>query len=169
MKSDQEDPPVGDRVGCRNATACCLRRTLPPRAHSQTRAARRAGWPSVGPPVRVSDGCEARAPYRGHLCPSYEKAVRMDGEVDGTEGTGQERRGQQVGQTVVDNQQKQQEALQVGMPPTDEERVGFEPRIAGARGQGRRQGGGALAQDRQPGGRGVPHGDFVYDTRTTYR
>ncbi len=45
----------------------------------------------------------------------------MDGEVDGTQTTGQEQQGQQGNQAAGDNQQKQQEALQVGAVPTDEE------------------------------------------------
>ena len=44
----------------------------------------------------------------------------MDGEIDGTEETGQERQGQQVDEKAGDNQQKQQEA-QVWAAPTDEE------------------------------------------------
>lgn len=45
----------------------------------------------------------------------------MDGEVDGTQTTGQEQQGQQADQAPGDDQQKQQEALQVGAAPTDEE------------------------------------------------
>lgn len=45
----------------------------------------------------------------------------MDGEIDGTEETGQEQQGQQVDQKAGDDQQKQQEAKQVGTAPTDEE------------------------------------------------
>lgn len=45
----------------------------------------------------------------------------MDGEVDGAQTTGQEQQGQQGGQAAGDERQKQQEALQVGAAPTDEE------------------------------------------------
>lgn len=45
----------------------------------------------------------------------------MDGEVDGTQETGQEQQGQQSDQAAGDDQQKQQEALQVGAAPADEE------------------------------------------------
>ena len=44
----------------------------------------------------------------------------MDGEIDGTEETGQEQQGQQGNQKADNDQQKQQEA-QVGAVPTDEE------------------------------------------------
>ena len=45
----------------------------------------------------------------------------MDGEVDGAQETGQERQGQQGNQAAGGEQQKQQEALQVGSAPSDEE------------------------------------------------
>lgn len=45
----------------------------------------------------------------------------MDGEVDGAQTTGQEQQGQQGDQAAGDERQKQQEALQVGAVPTDEE------------------------------------------------
>lgn len=45
----------------------------------------------------------------------------MDGEIDGAKETGQERQGQQVDQATGNDQQKQQEAQQVGAAPTDEE------------------------------------------------
>lgn len=44
----------------------------------------------------------------------------MDGEVDGTQAQGQEQQGQQVDQEGGDDQQKQQEAQQVGAALTDE-------------------------------------------------
>lgn len=45
----------------------------------------------------------------------------MDGEIDGTEETGQEQQGQQVDQKVGDDQQRQQEAMPVGTVPAYEE------------------------------------------------
>ena len=61
----------------------------------------------------------------------------MDDGVDGTEETGKKQRGQQTGQS----QQQQQQEAQVAEPTdeeiraaSEEERVGFELRLAGARG-----------------------------------
>lgn len=45
----------------------------------------------------------------------------MDSEVDGAQTTGQEQQGQQGDQAPGDEQPRQQEALQVGAAPTDEE------------------------------------------------
>ena len=45
----------------------------------------------------------------------------MDGEIDGAEETCQEQQGQQGNQAAGGEQQKQQEALQVGSAPSDEE------------------------------------------------
>lgn len=45
----------------------------------------------------------------------------MDGEIDGTQETGQEQQGQQVDQAAGDDQQMQQETQQIAVAPTDEE------------------------------------------------